>query len=63
MNDLKITEKDAHERVAVLFHLPAKEGEKPKLIALSVKWILTNGPPKWPTTGEFLKYEGTHLIQ
>lgn len=64
MSDLKIAAEDAHDRVAVLFHVPDQEGYvKNRLLAVNVKWIILNGTPKDPLTGEFMKYEGTHIIQ
>lgn len=55
---------DAHSRVAVLFAMarPSKD-DKPILMAVSVKWLLTQGIPIDPETGRPMAYHGTHIIQ
>lgn len=61
---LKLSEEDAHSRVAILFVVsPVTEYQKIVLLAVSVKWLLQNGVPINPETGEPMAYNGTHIIQ
>lgn len=61
---LKLSEEDAHSRVAVLFVVsPATEYEKIVLLAVTVKWLLHYGVPRHAETGEQMAYNGTHIIQ
>ena len=62
MPDLKLSE-DAHSRVAILFIVPAVNPAKRTLVAISVQWLLENGVPVDPETGEKFEYSGTHIIQ
>lgn len=61
---LKLSEKDAHERVAILFVIePPTEYNKIVLLAVSVKWLLTHGIPLHPSTNEQMVYHGTFIVQ
>ena len=64
MPEMTLSEEDAHSRVAILFEMPPRLGEEEScLLAVSVKWIIENGTPRDPKTGEIYKYGGTYIIQ
>ena len=62
MSTVELSE-DAHNRVAVLFTVPGTIGHKETSVAVSIKWLLTNGIPTDPETKEPFAYEGTFIIQ
>ena len=58
------SKEDAHDRVAVLFIIPADDaGSKETRAVASVKWLLEHGVPTDPETGAAYEYEGTYIIQ
>lgn len=64
IGDLKLSEEDAHSRVAILFVVsPATESEKIVLLAISVQWLLQYGIPLSQDTHKQLAYHSTHIIQ
>lgn len=61
---MKLSEEDAHSRVAVLFVVAeATEYTKIVLVPVSVKWLLQYGVPIDPKTGMQMTYHSTHIIQ
>lgn len=64
IGDLKLSEEDAHSRVAILFVVsPETKESKIVLLAVSVKWLLHYGIPADQRTGKQMEYHGTHIIQ